>query len=389
MSANRAHDSAGLRILIEVNSSDLRIGAVNDALDLAELAGDAGARFLLCGDLGDELRREAEGRGMTIVHGRSREFSRRGLPRYAADVMAWMIRLSQWRPDVVHLNYAGYGSSLARAAWQCNIPVVARAGPYLPDNPSNRWIAAYLANCRAHADSLLASPLRDRVTVTGDLYRPDRVQRTLTPERPIPPLRPGVARIVFLGQLVERKGLHILVEALARTTGACELLLAGGDWMSEGYPQRIQAMAAAAGLLDRIHFENHRQDVGALLTTADIFVLPSLSEARPRSIIEAMSLGVAVIGSDAGGIPSLITHDQNGVIVAAGDASSLAQAIDRLVASPELRRRLGAAARAYVERDCRADRTALEYLTVYRRITAQRRGAPGRRSALETTGSEQ
>jgi glycosyltransferase involved in cell wall biosynthesis len=72
------------------------------------------------------------------------------------------------------------------------------------------------------------------------------------------------------------------------------------------------------------------------------------------------------------------------LIVPAGDPQALADAIDRLSASPELRRRLGKAARAYVERECRADRTAREYLNVYRRLIAQRGGAPGPRSALET-----
>lgn len=386
MTGMRDESAVRLRILIEVNSSDLRIGAVNDALDLAELAHPAGASFLICGAINDDLRREAVQRGMTVVNGRSREFSRRAVVGYAAEVLTWMVRLARCRPDVVHLNYAGYGSSLARAAWQCGIPVVARAGPYLAKNPSNRWISAHLANCGAHAASLLASPLRDRVTVTGDLYRPDRLRRTMTPERALPAARPGVTRIVFLGQLVERKGLHVLIEALAHTTSACELLLAGGDWRADGYPQQIKASATRAGLLDRIHFENYRQDVGAVLATADIFVLPSLSEARPRSLIEAMSLGLPVIGSDAGGIPSLITHDQTGLIVPAGDSVRLAQALDRLAASQELRRRLGAAARAYVERECCAERTALEYLRVYQRVIDQRRAAPGRRSALESTG---
>jgi glycosyltransferase involved in cell wall biosynthesis len=296
-----------------------------------------------------------------------------------------MIRLSRWRPDVVHLNYAGYGPALACASWRCGIPVVGRAGPYCEGNPANRWVSAYVANCRAHADALLASPLRERVIVTGDLYRPDRVQRTMVAERPLPPARPGVARVVFLGQLVERKGLHVLIDALARTTSACELLLAGGDWTSAGYPQRIKAMAAEAGVSSRIYFEDHRADVGAVLSTADMFVLPSLSDARPRSIIEAMSLGVPVIGSDAGGIPSLITHDETGLIVPAGNPLVLAQAIDRLAASPEERRRLGSAARAYVTNACRADRTAEEYLNIYHRLVAGRRGAARRPAALETT----
>jgi glycosyltransferase involved in cell wall biosynthesis len=371
-----------LRVVIELNSSDMRIGAVNDALDLAELAKSQGARFMLCGPLTPEFCAEAKRRGIETSLAQSRTFSRRGIALYAIDVLAWMARLAWWRPDVVHLNYSGYGPSIAYAAWRCNVPVVGRAGgPYIPSNPSNRWIAAYAANCRAHADALLASPLSDRVAVTGDLFRPDRVRSTMALERPLPPRRAGVARVTFLGQLVERKGLHVLIEALSRTKSACELLLAGGNWDAPGFPERLKAMVADAGLSSRVHFQNHRQDVGAVLSDADIFVLPSLSEARPRSIIEAMSLGVPVVASDVGGIPSLVEHDETGLLVPPGDAEGLALAIDRLVESQDLRSRLAAAARAYAERECRADRTAGEYVGLYRRLVAER-GAPSRRPAL-------
>jgi glycosyltransferase involved in cell wall biosynthesis len=359
-----------LRILIELNSADLRIGAVNDALDLAELAAPEGVRFVLCGPLTRELCDEAARRGIETLRARSRPFSRRGLPLYVIDVFAWMVRLARWRPDVVHLNYAGYGPSLACAARICGIPIVARAGsgPVNPDNLSNRWVAAYAANCREHAADLLDSSLAPRVVVTGDLFRPDRVRSTMVPERVLPPRRTGVARLVFLGQLVERKGLHVLIEAFARLQGASELLIAGGDWSAPGYPQCLKAMARDAGVASRIHFENHRQNVGAVLSTADVFVLPSFSEARPRSIIEAMSLGIPVVASDVGGIPSLVAHEETGLLVPAGDPGALAAAIDRLIQSPDLCSRLGAAGRRRAEEDCRPDRTALEYVRLYRRL---------------------
>ncbi len=380
-------DSAGVRVLLELNGSDLRIGAVNDALDLAELTAPTGARYLICGPLSDAFCHEAEWRGIETLRVSSQPFSRRGIVLYAIDVLRWVVRLSRWRPDVVHLNYSGYGPSLACAAWYCGIPVVARAGgPYIPGNLTNRWVSAYVANCRAHADALLASPLCDRVAVTGDLYRPNRLRSTMTLERPLAPKAPGTVRLVFLGQLVERKGLHILIDALAKTTARCELLLSGGDWNTAGYAQAIKAMVAQAGLSSRVIFENHRQDVGAVLSTADIFVLPSLSEARPRSIIEAMSLGVPVVASDAGGIPSLIADGDTGLLARAGDSVTLAHAIDRLAWSPELRLQIGESGRAYVQRECRADHTANEYLAVYGRLMAQRRRAPGGRSALDNTG---
>jgi glycosyltransferase involved in cell wall biosynthesis len=374
------------RIVIELNGSDLRTGAVNDALDLAELAAPAGASFLLCGPLTRDFRDEARRRGIATRRASSRMFSRRGIVPYAIDVARWMARLAHWRPDVVHLNYSGYGPSLACAAWQRGIPVVGRAGPYIEGNRSNTWISAYAANCRAHAESLLASPLHDRVIVTGDLYRPDRVYSTMTPERALPARRDGVVRLVFLGQLVERKGLHVLIDALAGVTDSCELLLAGGDWSAPGYPQRIKAMVESARLGSRVIFENHRQDVGAVLSSADIFVLPSLSEARPRSIIEAMLLGVPVVASDAGGIPSLITDDESGLLVPAGDAASLARALNLAVSSATLRRRLGDAGQERAHRDCCPERTAREYLALYHRVIASRR-SPASQPTLQNTGA--
>ncbi len=364
---------ADLRILIELNSADLRIGAVNDALDLAELAAPEDVRIALCGSLSPELCDEAARRGIETLRARSRPISRRGLPLYTIDVLAWMLRLARWRPDVVHLNYAGYGPSLACAAYICGIPIVARAGgSVIPDNLSNRWVDAYVANCRAHAADLLDSPLAPRVVITGDLFRPDRVRLTMVPERALPPRRLGVARLVFLGQVVERKGLHVLIEAFARLQGSSELLIAGGDWGTPGYPQHLKVMAQDAGVASRVHFENHRQDIGAVLSAGDVFVLPSFSEARPRSIIEAMSLGIPVVASDVGGIPSLVAHEETGLLVPAGDAGALAAAIDRLIQSPDLCHRLGAAGRQRMEENCRPERTAFEYVRLYRRLIGAR-----------------
>jgi len=177
---------------------------VNDALDLAELAAPAGVRFLLCGPLSDEFRQEAARRGISTRRAASRVISKRGAALYILDVLRWMARLLAWRTDVVHLNYPGYAPSMACAAWLCGIPVVARVGPFLAHNLANRWVSAYVANCDAHAAELLGSALRDRVVVTGDLFRADRVRQTLVPERPLPARRDGLVRVVFLGQLVER-----------------------------------------------------------------------------------------------------------------------------------------------------------------------------------------
>ncbi len=372
---------ATLRILIELNSADLRIGAVNDALDLAELAAGEGAQFVLCGPITPALREEAARRGADTLCASSRTFSRSGLPLYAIDVLRWMRRLASIQPDVVHLNYPGYGPSLACAARLCGIPLVARAGPVVPTNPANRWVAAYLANCRAQAADLLASPLAGRVVIAGDLFRPARLHASASGDRPLRPKAPGGVRLVFLGQLVERKGIHVLVEALSRLPGHVDVVLAGGDWSAPGYPQDIRALAARLGVQARIQFENHRPDVGSVLRGADLFVLPSFCEARPRSISEALSMGLPVIASDVGGIPSLVNHDETGLLVRAGDPPALAGAIAALAADAERCDRMGRAGRARAERECRADDTARAYVRTYRRLVAEhatRAGVPCR-----------
>jgi glycosyltransferase involved in cell wall biosynthesis len=360
----------GLRILLELSSADLRIGAVNDALDLAELAAPLGARLTLCGPLTPEFCAAAAPRGADTIVAASRVFSRRELPQYAWDVATWLRRLRRLQPDIVHMNYPGFGPSLACAAFLAKIPIVARAGPVLANNPLHRWVAAYAANCRAQAASLLDSPYADRVVVTGDLFRPDRLQATMTPERALPDRRPGLPRIVFLGQLVERKGIHVLVEAMAQLRGEAELLLVGGDWGSAGYAADVQSLARRLGVGEWITFENHRADVGAILSTADVLVLPSFAEARPRTIIEAMTLGIPVVATSIGGVPSLVADEETGLLVPAGDPAALAIALGRLVRSPALRERIGAAAARHAASEFSAVRTAQQYLRLYRSLAS-------------------
>lgn len=384
MGTGVAQPGTAIRVLLELGSADLRIGAVNDALDLARLGTPLGARFTFCGVLSDDLKTAARPFGVRFINGASRRISKYSLPLYILNVAAWMLRFLWLRPHVVHLNYVGYAPSLACAAWLCGIPVVARAGHHcLERNRGASWIAAYLANCRAQADALLRSPAADRVEIVGDLFRPERLACPAV--RELPACRPGAMRLLFLGQLVPRKGLAVLVEALSRVTAYVDVMLVGGNWDEPGHAQDVRASIARLELQDRVHLENHREDAGALLRHADVFVLPSFEEARPRSIIEATRLGVPVIASDTGGIPSLIEHGVNGLLVPPGDVGALAAAIDTLAGDSGLRHRLAEDARLRAERECRPEDTARRYLAVYARLAERAvpaagdwRAAPGR-----------
>jgi len=178
-----------LRILIEIAGSDLRNGAVNDVVDLAHYARGMGVEFFVCGTETVELREVLHREGATVVDGASTSISRRGLPRYLANVGRNIALLRRVRPHVVHLNYSGHGPSLALAAYLCGIPVVVRAGP-VPTRVWRRWVSAYVANGRAHASALMQSTEAPRVRVTGDLVRLERLG-DMTLAAPLPPRVPG------------------------------------------------------------------------------------------------------------------------------------------------------------------------------------------------------
>ncbi len=358
-----------LHILVELLSSDLRAGAANDCLDLATFAGEQGLRLTFCGHLDSAFRAEARRRGASTVRGHSLMLSRLAVVPYLLNVLAWIVRFRSLKPDVVHIDYSGWAPSLACAAHLAGIPVVGRAGGgYHAGNRANAWIAAYAANCEPHGALLLASPLAERVHVVGSLFRPDRLTPPLAKVRDIPPRQPGRTRFLFLGQLVERKGIHVLVEAFSRVTAPADLLIVGGNWADPGFPQEIRQQVARLGLSDRVFLEDHRSDAPALLDDCDVFVLPSLSDARPRVIIEAMYLGKPVVSTRVGGIPALVHEGTTGLLVPPSDAEALADALDALASDPGLRTRLGAAARAWSRAEVRPDQAAGKIAALYRRL---------------------
>ncbi len=109
--------------------------------------------------------------------------------------------------------------------------------------------------------------------------------------------------------------------------------------------------------------------VPAVLTHADLLVLPSLYEELGTILLEAMWVGLPIVASRTGGIPDIIEDEVNGVLVVAGDPQVLARAIDSLLADSELARRLGEAARERA-RDYDWGVLAERVLAIYRSLIA-------------------
>lgn len=111
----------------------------------------------------------------------------------------------------------------------------------------------------------------------------------------------------------------------------------------------LEALVFERGLSDVVRFTGQRADVARLLGAFDIFVLPSLREALPIAIIEAMAVRLPVVAARIGGIPEVVEDGLTGCLVPPGDEAALAAVLERLVADPAWAARLGAAGQARVQ----------------------------------------
>lgn len=165
------------------------------------------------------------------------------------------------------------------------------------------------------------------------------------------PHRPNsdIVNFVFLGRIGQRKGSFDLIEAYANLPAEyknrARLILAG-----DGDVMQAQSLITTLNLSNYITvsswLDSEQRD--ALLAKADVFVLPSYNEGLPMSILEAMSWGLPIITTPVGGIPELVTHSKNGLLVNPGDIQQLSEAMKSLIENDKLRLSLGSNARVTV-----------------------------------------
>ena len=231
-----------------------------------------------------------------------------------------------------------------------------------------------VANSRAAADRLLYERVaaRDVVLIPNGLEIQD-----FHPRAPRPPLR----RIVVVANLRPEKGHDVLIDAavdvLRRFPDARFELVGGGPGLAA-----LRTRAADRGVAHAVDFVGSCDDVPARLAAADIFVLPSRSDAFPNALVEAMATALPVVASAVGGIPELIEDGRTGLLVPPGDASAVADRLCRLMTDAALGARLGAAARADVEGRYSFDRMVAAFELLYL-TELSRRGVVARPGRVE------
>jgi len=173
--------------------------------------------------------------------------------------------------------------------------------------------------------------------------------------------------VLTLAQLVPRKGVDVLLRALARLAGgpARPLLLVAGDG-----PERagLATLARELGLSERVRFLGARTDKGDLLAACDVFALASRAEGLGVAALEAMALARPVVASRVGGLMEAVVEGRTGLLVEVDDVGGFAAALERLRGDPELRARLGAAGPERLQEGFAAEQMVAAYEELYHQV---------------------
>jgi len=277
--------------------------------------------------------------------------------------------------DLVHLH-------TGRATWLGGLAAASLGLPALTTRRQDRlvkrnWRTRLIYNCLTQRGVAISRAVAQCLTEGGvDPARlrviPSSVQGAqLQSQTPREELRRSAGLgsddfvLLVMAALVRRKGLDVLLQALAQ-------LASDGDdktqlWIAGDGDERaaLEQEAQRLGLKERVRFLGQRQDKAELLASCDVFLMPSRREGLGVAALEAMAAGRAVIASAVGGLADAVLHEETGLLVPPDDTLALSQAIQRLRQDPELLQRLAAAGPARVARGHLPEQMVQAYEELY------------------------
>lgn len=271
------------------------------------------------------------------------------------------------RFDIVHTHSSKAGIVGRVAAWLAGVPARLHTPHALPfQQQVGPCKAAMYRAIEAIAGRLTTklvalSTFEERLLLRTGVARPNQVQIVHNGvdvhELPTAGMAarkrhelglPSDALVVgSVGRLVEQKGHKFLIQAARRVVDA----LPGATFaiVGEGpLRESLSAEIARLGLGQNVRLMGHRDDVRDLLPALDMLVLPSLWEAMPYSVLEAMAAALPVVAFDVSGIGEFVRHGQHGLLTPAKDPVALSDAIIALGRDESLRLRMGADGREWV-----------------------------------------
>ena len=369
--ADRKIPHGSLRIVHVVSS--LNVGGMEHfALRIAAAQRQAGHDSSVLALQGGPLEDEACKLGLPVAVLGGRNKVQRGLRGVAA-----FLRL---RPQIINshnetsLQYGVLGKKTSRGRLVMTNHGQGAARPHDPHRREWSLTDAIITVSSAVAQRMDGPRLGRKISVihNGVEFKPA--------SRPRPEVRTalGIDDNRVVGCIVARidalKGHDTLLQALAllKQRGTPVTVFIAGDGAERRQRETLAGELGLGG--DDVRFLGFRSDVPDLLAASDFFLLPSLTEGLPLSILEAMSHGLPTVATDVGGIPELITDNRHGFLVPVGDPVALAAAMEKIIRNGELRRTFGDAASQRVRDQFSFTRMAHEYEILYRRLLQPQKG---------------
>ena len=177
----------------------------------------------------------------------------------------------------------------------------------------------------------------------------------------------GTAHLTMIARIGWPKDHALLIRALSELKNHAWIL----NFVGGGDTTHLRALAKTCGIEERVTFMGERRDIPDLLAQTDIFILTSVWEGFPLSILEAMRTGLPVIASDAGGVSEAVKHGINGFLIPTGAIKELKESLRKLLEDEDARAAMGEAGRVLFENHFLFDVMAAKTLGVYKKVLEQ------------------
>jgi glycosyltransferase involved in cell wall biosynthesis len=288
----------------------------------------------------------------------------------------WLHRSALRQADIYKTNQFDGSWTAILAARLYGKPVVVRAGYLWAENYSREmglsskmrlifWLQAFVLRQATH----VAVTTTAMKSYLADRYRLPARRITVIPNYvdtvqfgPDPTIAAQNGRLCFIGRLNVVKNLDLLIEALAPLPNTCLAVIGQGEEQD-----RLMALSRRLGASVEFLGQLPHEQLPAEINHAQLFVLPSRFEGHPKALIEAMACGTAVLGTDVEGIRDVIRHGETGWLCQP-TVEGLRQAIQTLLAEPELCRRLGQNGRQFALENYSLEQIATQELALYRTL---------------------
>jgi glycosyltransferase involved in cell wall biosynthesis len=321
--------------------------------------------------LGEQRQRTSELHGMSV----HRPPVPKGKPLFTWLMRTWLkVFLQRESLDVLHIH----GLRPLEATVGLDLPVIftnhtsgflkrIEKGPAARRKMTRRL--AHIAHVLAPSDELVAATRA--VDYPGPVdFIPNGVDATrFTPgptgQRAVWKVAEDEVVVLLARRLVEKNGVVVFADAVTRLQNASRIVFAGDG----AERPKVEQILRDGGCLDRCVFLGNvpNPDMPDIYRAANISVLPSFMEATSITGLESMACGLPLVGTRVGGIPTLIRHEETGLLVDSHDPAGLAQGLDRLIADRNLRVTMGQAARQRAVAHFAWEQIAAQTVEVYQR----------------------